>query len=64
MDPGDDGEEAAEPEPTGHVDSGQLCGVCSKNEQKSPEDFKKGKWAPRRIFKEKPERLRLFQRFR
>ena len=40
MDPGDDGEEVAEPEPTGHVDSGQLCGVCSKNEQKSPEDFK------------------------
>ena len=27
MDPGDDGEEAAEPEPAGYMDSGQLCGV-------------------------------------
>jgi len=27
VDPGDDGEEAAEPEPAGYMDSGQLCGV-------------------------------------
>ena len=40
-------------EPIGCVDGGQLYGFCSKNEQKSPEDFKKGKWALRHIFKEK-----------
>lgn len=48
----------------GHVDSGQLCGVCSKNEQKSPRGFLRGNGLRDVFFKEKPERLRLLQRFR